>query len=297
MLNTIGNECLTLLVDSMGAQMLELNSCYGNQFLWDGNPQYWSGRSFHLFPYVGRLNGNGFLLNGKRYPMDIHGFAWLTEFQVDAQTEKMIRYQFAGNEETKRQYPFDFEFYIQYELSGWELQITYEVVNCSSGIMPFGLGGHPGFKLPFDEESEFSDYYLEFSQVCKPNRIIYSEDCYPIGKEQVLELEQGRILHLRHDMFDEDAIVLKNMAPAVTLKSRKSRKSLTVSYPHMPYLGLWHMPKTDAPYLCIEPWISLSSRKGIVEELLCQSDLIRLEPGEKYINKWRVSIYDENINC
>ena len=45
MLHSIGNECLTLKVDSLGAQMTELSSCCENQFLWDGDPAYWNGRA------------------------------------------------------------------------------------------------------------------------------------------------------------------------------------------------------------------------------------------------------------
>ena len=44
-------------------------------------------------------------------------------------------------------------------------------------------------------------------------------------------------------------------------------KEICVTYPNMTYLGIWHMPKTDAPYICIEPWSSLPSRKNVVEDL------------------------------
>jgi galactose mutarotase-like enzyme len=296
MLHSIGNECLTLKVDSLGAQMTELSSCCENQFLWDGDPAYWNGRAPCLFPYVGRLTDNTYMLHGKKYSMGIHGFAWTSEFAVDEQREDFIRYRLSGNSDTGKQYPFDFDFYIQYKLEGWALEVTYAVKNHSMQMMPFGLGGHPGFRVPFSEGTKFSDYYLEFSDFCVPDRVIYSEDCYPIGKEKRLELEEGRILRLKHELFDDDAVVLKNMASEVTLKSHKTKSTVTVSYPNMPYLGLWHMPKTDAPYLCIEPWTSLSARKGVVEDLSCQSDLIRLAPGDEYKNKWRICIHDENAD-
>ena len=85
-------------------------------------------------------------------------------------------------------------------------------------------------------------------------------------------------------MFDEDAIMLENMATAVTLKSEKTTHSVTVKYPHMTYLGLWHLPKSDAPYIAIEPWTSLQARTGVIEEFSCKKDLIRLEAGEAYKN-------------
>lgn len=51
---------------------------------------------------------------------------------------------------------------------------------------------------------------------------------------------------MRHDMFDDDAIVLRNMPGEVTLKSDKGTRSVTVSYPKMSYLGFWHVPKTKS---------------------------------------------------
>ena len=42
----------------------------------------------------------------------------------------------------------------------------------------------------------------------------------------------------------------------------------------MPYVGFWHQPKTDAPYLCIEPWATLPGRDNTVEELSTLPDRI-----------------------
>ena len=59
----------------------------------------------------------------------------------------------------------------------------------------------------------------------------------------------------------------------------------------MPYLGMWHVPNTDAPYLCIEPWSSLPARQNVVEDFACKSDLIQLGPGKTYINTWSITIF------
>ena len=54
-----------------------------------------------------------------------------------------------------------------------------------------------------------------------------------------------------------------------------------------------HMPHTDAPYVCIEPWASLPSRQDVVEELSCKSDLIHIAPGAEYENTWSIAITEE----
>jgi len=65
---------------------------------------------------------------------------------------------------------------------------------------------------------------------------------------------------------------------------------VTVSFPDMPYLGVWHWPKKDAPYVCIEPWASLPSREGKTAVLEEQADLIRLDPGKTYVNTWMIAV-------
>ena len=98
-------------------------------------------------------------------------------------------------------------------------------------------------------------------------------------------MENGR-LPLSHNMFDEDAIVLKGVPGKVTLRSEKSLRAVTLIAPDLPVYGFWHMPKTDAPYICLEPWSSLPSRQDVVEDLETQEDLISLEAGKTYVTTW-----------
>ena len=93
-------------------------------------------------------------------------------------------------------------------------------------------------------------------------------------------------------MFDDDAIVLENMASSVTLKSKKDNKGVRVTYPNMSYLGIWHMPKTEAPYICIEPWSSLPSRKDVIEDLETQPGLAVLEAKCEYENGFIIEVIE-----
>ncbi len=61
-------------------------------------------------------------------------------------------------------------------------------------------------------------------------------------------------------------------------------------YADMPYVGFWHMPCMDAPYVCIEPWCSLPSRQGITENLEEQKNLISLEAGRECQISWTMEI-------
>ena len=64
---TIQNEYLRLTVDPHGAQMMELGSKQGTQFLWNGDEKYWRDRAPVLFPYVARLTEGCYTLCGERY--------------------------------------------------------------------------------------------------------------------------------------------------------------------------------------------------------------------------------------
>jgi len=153
--------------------------------------------------------------------------------------------------------------------------------------MYFGLGGHPGINVPLQQGKHFEDYRLRFGEPCEPLRVGFTETCFLNGEDKPFPLEQEKILPLRHDLFDEDAIVLREMSRSVTLEAACG-PSVTVEYPDMPYLGLWHWPKTDAPYVCIEPWCSLPSRDGVVEALETQPSLLTLAGGETGTYRWRM---------
>ena len=63
---TLRNENLTLCVDPFGAQMMELCSRQGTQFLWNGDEKYWRDRAPVLFPYVARLTDGCYTRYGER---------------------------------------------------------------------------------------------------------------------------------------------------------------------------------------------------------------------------------------
>ncbi len=290
MLMTIENTYLQLTVDTLGAQMMHIRSSDGVEYLWQGDPRYWKNRAPVLFPLVGRQTEDSYSLKGRKYPMGLHGFAKSCEFRTAEQSETGLVLELVSDASTKEQYPFDFCFRVGYALEKNKIAISYSVENLSRETMPFGLGAHPGFRVPLEEGERFEDYCLEFSQTCQPDRVGFSPALFLGGPDTAYPLVEGRKIPLDHSLFDTDAIILKNMARQVTLSSRVSHRAITLSYPDMPYLGLWHAPKTEAPYVCIEPWMSLPARQDIVEEITCKSDLMMLEPEKIFHTAWSIAI-------
>lgn len=289
--HTIENAFLRVSVAEAGGQLMSIRGADGTEYLWQGDPAYWSDRALNLFPYVARLTEGAYFLDGKRYTMDIHGLAPYRDFSVTEHRADTLELTLESDEETLLHYPRRFAFRIRYVLEGSILAVTYVVENRDESTMYFGLGGHPGFHVPLEEGKTFQDYRLRFGAACQPRRVDFSEDCFLLGSDSPFPLEENTTLPLTHSLFDQDAIVLKDMARQVTLETAGEGHAITVSFPQMAYLGLWHWPKTDAPYLCIEPWCSLPSTKGQVAVLEQQPDLISLEPGKTYQNTWTIHIH------
>lgn len=291
MLYTIHNSDMTVTIDGLGAQLQSITAGGGTEYLWSGDPAYWSSRAPILFPYVGRLTDDTYTCDGRAYQMTRHGFARRTEFSVLTQGKDHITLYMEDSEESRKLYPFAFRFDVSYVLEGSTLVIVYAVESRDGRTMFFGLGGHPGFRVPLEEGRAFTDYRLTFAQPCQPWQVLMSGNYMISGREAPYPLENGVDLPLRHDLFDRDAIILKHFARSVTLSAGEGTRGLTLSCPRMRYLGIWHQPKTDAPYVCLEPWVSLPSREGVVEDLSQQFDLVSLEPRQRYENRWTVTIF------
>ena len=291
MMLMIQNDHICLTVDTKGAEMMSLRSADGTEYLWQGDPKYWADRAPNLFPFIGRLTNNSYRYRGKSFPMEIHGFAAKMEFEPVEQGVDYLVLELRSTIMTISRYPFDFVFRVIYALNGNKLEIVYQVENHGDQAMHFGVGGHPGFRVPLYDDEEFTDYELEFTMPCQPDRVGFTPAVYLSGHDDPYPLQNDRKLDLRHDLFDEDAIILKNMGREITLRSKKSHHGVCVSYPDMPYLGIWHRPKTDAPYVCIEPWSSLPCRQDIVEEISCKSDMLRLAPKKTYETQWSITLF------
>lgn len=286
---TIQNERMKAVIRDKGAELVSL-TLDGREYLWDGNPTYWTGHAPNLFPFVGRLYEEKYTLHGKEYPLGRHGFAKLTTFDVLAQSDNAVTFGITDTEETRKCYPYAFDFQLTYSLEGTSLYITADVFNRDEKILFFGYGGHPGFKVPMEEGRKFEDYYLQFPEKCHPDQILMSDDVLVTGQSTPYPLVEGTKLPLHHALFDHDAIVLTNTPYQVTLTADGAEHAVTVDYPGMPYIGFWHAVKTDAPYVAIEPWVSLPGREGIVEEFSSLSDLIGVQPEDAYTNTWTITL-------
>ena len=292
MIYILENDQLKVKVSSLGA---ELQSIYSpetdTEYLWQGDDQYWGRRASNLFPVCGRLSGGAYRYEGKNYEMGSHGFARNMDWSVVRQTVDALTLQLTPTEETLAQYPFRFVLEMTYTLEANHLSVTTIVRNEDDKEMPFAVGGHPGFNVPLAEGETFEDYRLCFDEPCKPQWLDLNPDtCFWTGEMKDLPLIEDQVLPLSPSLFDGDAIFLKGAATGVALCSQVSNRQVHLSYPDSPYIGFWHTPKTEAPFLCIEPWVGCPAAAVGVEDIMEKSDMVHIQPNEGYRNTYVITL-------
>lgn len=278
---TLKNDALCVSVDTLGAELRSVLDNDGCEYMWQADPKYWGQTSPVPFPICGRVKDGVYTHNGKQYALGCHGFACKMKFAGEQVEENSLAFTLDANEETKKMYPFCFRLRVLYTLEGRTLRIRTVMENRGDVLMYAATGGHPGFRVPLNGEGDFSDYYIEFDRECSPDEMLCTAEGLSAGVKRPVLLQDGRRLALSHALFDNDSVFMSRVAPAVTLKCRKSTRSIRLDYPELPYLGLWQPAKTDAPFVCIEPWAGFPSHPEVDSELASKSDLFRIRPNDE----------------
>ena len=290
MIYTLRNSEMEVQVSSKGGELVSLRDTEQTEYIWIGDAMYWKRHAPQLFPCIGRLTNNQYSMDGALHEMGQHGFLRDYELTKVEESETSLHLQLQSDASTRQLYDREWIVDIFYTLCGKTLSVKFQVRNCDTRTMRFGYGIHPGFNVPLNPALRFEDYRLDFHEATMPKQMELTERYTISGGMHDYTLEEGRYLPLKHSLFDHDAIILKDMPHTVTLGSQKDEKKVTVAFPDMPYLGIWHAPQTDAPFVCIEPWSSLPSTDGVIDEFETKPDFITVEPEQTYTNNWSISI-------
>lgn len=287
----LSNDYLHIEVSNLGGELRTIQTIDGHEFLWQGNKPYWPSRGIHLFPFVGRLYQQSYQYKGKIYEINQHGFLRDSIMEEHSINQTTGFFSLRDSNETKAYYPFSFLLEIHYELIEHTIVITYKVTNQDTQKMYFAIGGHPGFHVPFFENEQFEDYEIYFENPNNPKRILFTDNFLIRGKEEEFSLYENHCLPLKHSLFDHNLVLLKDTGHSAILRSKtKTHPTIRIDYPDSPYLGLWHNMKTDAPFICFEPWSSLPGRDGILEDIETMSSHIPLKPNETYNYQFKITI-------
>ena len=209
------NKWLTVQVSEQGAEIVSIRNTEGQEYIWQADPQYWKRHAPVLFPIVGSLWNGQYVHQGQTYKMSQHGFARDRKFRLIQHTCDSITLRLNANEETKKNYPFDFQLDITYRLTTNRVTTTWEVTNRGNEEMPFQIGGHPAFNIPTSTEKTWG--YFQLSQ---RGHVLQEMICTPLAEKGCADM--GKITdHLKNE-YEENPMKVKGWGAVLTSGSYNS---------------------------------------------------------------------------
>ena len=279
MKDTIQNGKLSFSINRLGAELYSLRTLKGVEYIWQADTEIWARHAPILFPVIGKLKDNKYRYGNKWYHMNQHGFARDENFEFKEKTQDSLKYCLQANDRTLKSYPFEFGLSVIYKLTDNILNTDFEVKNNSDKIMPFSLGGHPGFSCFWGRKDKLEDFYLEFEHQENSCRCFLEHGLLTQRKEKILS--NDRVLPLTGNLFDKDALIFMDLkSKQITLCSKLHSTKLRFRFPDFPCLGIWSKP--GAPYVCLEPWFGHADPVSSNYDLLTKPGIVKLEPGQVF---------------
>ncbi|WP_416876650.1 aldose 1-epimerase family protein [Listeria monocytogenes] len=284
------NEVLLVEMKTAGAELTRIfHKDTGLEYLWKADSKFWGRHSPVLFPTVGRLVEDTYLVDGKPYHLGQHGFARDRDFQVVEQTEKSVRFELDADEDSLAVYPYKFKLSIIYTIEKNTVAVSYEVENTDNKRIYFSIGAHPAFNLPLTDGTTFEDYYLDFGTE-ENLETLCLEGPYRSGEIKKVVDEAARYLPLNYDLFKNDALIFEALKQKeMTIKSDKTPHFVKVSFPEFPFVGVW-TAKAGTPFLCIEPWYGIADGAGESVELRDKAGIEHLEPESVFASEYEITV-------
>jgi len=280
MIYTIQNDRIAVSVKSLGAELSSIFKKANNtEYLWQGDPNVWSGQSPILFPIIGKLLDDKFTYDGKTYTMEKHGFARHNEFSLVDKFEDNVTFLLESNARTKETFPFDFGLYVIYAIKGSSVKVSHIVENIGTDKMYFSIGAHPGFACEMGDTLEFEKNEVAVSKFLDETGIICDK------AEKILN-DDNKIV-ITETVFDGDALIFESLkSDFVMLKT--ARGNVKMTFGGAPYLGIWAKPA--APYVCIEPWFGVNDSYEHYGEIANKPGIVGLEAGNEFTFEYEIEV-------
>ena len=282
MQTTIINKNISATIDHFGAELVKLEKD-GQHLIWKPQAEFWDKTSPILFPFVGASKNDAYVFEGQTYPMSRHGFARNFEFALLQKSENSVIFSLMYSQETLKIFPFLFELQIHYRLENSCLKVTYQIVNHGKNPMFYSIGAHPAFQI----NGNFQDYSLVFNDA----DVLVSHQLHDnlfSGKTVEIPLKNGK-LPLDYQLFENDALVLKDPNINSVSLLKNNQEILKVRFDDFQYLGIW--TKKNAPFICIEPWLGLADSENASGNLIEKEGVMKIEANETQNFEWTVEVF------
>lgn len=287
----LNKGALTATVTDLGGELISMKRD-GREYIWTGDPAYWNGHNPILFPVIGFLKNGKTCFDGIEYAIPKHGYARKSQFTLVDQSDDSITLAMTDNAATREGYPFAFRFEVTHKLSDNGFTTSFRIDNKSDKEMPFMIGGHTGFCLPFTDGCSFSDHALIFQQNEHDTTLLEAvggqliED--PIGIPDYMG-GSDRIA-LDYSLFDKDALILKGLTSRKVKLCDRYGKGVEMDFNGFDLLGIWTPTGKESPFLCIEPWNGVNAFLNEDAEFSDKPHIRKLLPKDSYTVSYSVKI-------
>lgn len=277
----------------LGLEGAQLNSLTknGREYLWQGNPDFWAGQAPVCFPIVGVLPDGKAKAFGKDCNMKRHGVARINPFEVFEQHKNSVTFVQKSSEETKKQFPFDYELKIKYTIVGDTVTNEYMITNTGNEKLPFVIGGHPAFNCPVDEDECFEDYKIVFDKPVTKPCLRPDHHTGLVDADKKYDVMHGTdTLVLKHDLFEEkDALIFEDCEPKSVTLIGKNGRGVRVDFQDMHNLLVWSAVG-GAPFVALEPWTGISSCSDEDGTFENKRGMTILDPDETVSFKFKITM-------
>ena len=266
------------VVDTLGGELISYKN-NDKEYIWSGDPEYWTGHAPVLFPIVGVLKNDTVTIEGGEYSMARHGFARKSEFALTKLTDNKAVFELVYNEDTLKQYPYKFKLIVKHEIDCCGFKTEYKVKNLDDKPIMFGIGGHAGFavdsiedyKLVFDQPETCQLYYTDKSGVMS----------YSLIHEK--SLDNTSEVALRYADLDVDVVIAENLkSRKVKLIHNTNGQGIEFDYTGFDVLGVWTPPGKRSPFICLEPWNGMPASDTDTGVFADKPYIIKLDVGGEY---------------
>lgn len=285
----IKSDLLTVVISDSGAELMSVKGADGHEYLWQGDEKYWKDRAPLLFPTCGRLLDNKFTYGGKEYAMKSHGFAKKCVFSVVEKSESKITFKLSENEISLNEYPFNFDLFAEYEVSGIELNARFTVRNTDDKVLPYMFGWHPGFIL--DGNGKIGDFTLDFNGKTSLTWHPLQNGPFVRPNGESYSIENGKYALCEEEIYKNDTMIFVGTGDKTILSSPDTKYAIDFEWSkNLPYFCVWKDDNSEARFVCLEPWSNVPAN-GVAPENFETRVMSRLESGESESYNYRIKFF------
>lgn len=264
-------------IDPLGAELRSWR-VGDREMIWQGDAAHWAGSAPILFPVVGRCAGGEIRVDGKTYPMPVHGFASANRFAVENSGESEATLSLTDTEKTRRLYPFAFRLTVTFTIAESALTVRMGVANRDERPMPYAAGLHPGFAWPARTTGRAAGAAVRFSEDEDATVPVITLEGLFAPERRAVALE-GHNLPLTPANLGKEAVCFLDARSRAATFLPGDGSAIEVENRNFPHFAFW--TKGEGAFLSIESWTGHGDLAGYEGEFDKRPSMRLLEPGEE----------------